>query len=266
MPPDSAPTQTPTDTRAFQVSRHLMDFIRHERLRPGDAVPSEMSLSRELNVSRSVVREAYRTLAATGVIDISNGKTPKVSRIDSLPVSALMRHAMYTGQVTPLQILELRAALDLQAARLAARHASRNTLPPCKARLTPCAQPGPLGGMYIRHDVHFHALLAEASGNPLISLQVTALSKAARHSIRAGRNAEPAALGFAALLARHQVLLDAVREPMKRARRRPASCISPRRKRPWPRRLRRRKTLNGAAEPHMTSPALFCFPNLTKPS
>ena len=71
---------------------------------------------------------------------------------------------------------------------------------------------GPVGGAYIRHDVHFHALLAEASGNPLISLQVTALSKAARYSIRAGRNAEPSLLGFAALLTRHQVLLDAVRK------------------------------------------------------
>ncbi len=209
MPPQTE--STATDTRAFQVSRHLMEFIRHERLKPGDPVPSEMSLSRELNVSRSVVREAYRTLAATGVIDISNGKTPKVSRIDSLPVSALMRHAMYTGQVTALQIMELRSALDVQAARLAARRAAPEDLAALQGALDAMRGAGPIGGAYIRHDVHFHALLAEASGNPLISLQVTALSKAARYSIRAGRNAEPSLLGFTALLARHQVLLDAVR-------------------------------------------------------
>ncbi len=208
QPPSQAPS---SDSRAFQVSRHLMDFIRHERLKPGDAVPSEVSLSRELNVSRSVVREAYRTLAATGVIDISNGKTPRVSRIDSLPVSALMRHAIYTGQVTPQQIVELRAALDLQAAQLAARRATPEHLAALQGAVDAMREAGPQGGAYIRHDVHFHALLAEASGNPLIALQVTALSKAARHSIRSGRNAEPSPLGFAALLTRHQVLLEAVR-------------------------------------------------------
>ena len=209
--PEPAPQLSAADSRAFQVSRHLMDFIRHERLKPGDAVPSEMQLCRELNVSRSVVREAYRTLSATGVIDISNGKTPRVSRIDSLPVSALMRHAIYTGQVTPLQIVELRAALDVQAARLAAKRAAPEDLAALQDAIEAMREAGPLGGAYIRHDVHFHALLAEASGNPLISLQVTALSKAARHSIRSGRNAEPSMLGFAALLSRHQVLLDALR-------------------------------------------------------
>ncbi|WP_420593541.1 FadR/GntR family transcriptional regulator [Deinococcus sp.] len=211
MPPEPAPSKTETDTRAFQVSRHLMEFIRHERLKPGDAVPSEMQLCRELNVSRSVVREAYRTLSASGVIEISNGKTPKVSRIDSLPVSALMRHALYTGQVTPLQIVELRSALDVQAAKLAAKRATPEHLAALQGAIDTMRQAGPVGGAYIRHDVHFHALLAEASGNPLISLQVTALSKAARHSIRAGRNAEPNGVAFAALLTRHQVLLDAVR-------------------------------------------------------
>lgn len=217
QPPTPQPTTDQTaalssnDSRAFQVSRYLMEYIRHQRLKAGDAVPSEMSLSRELKVSRSVVREAYRTLAATGVIDISNGKTPRVSRIDSLPVSALMRHAMYTGQVTPLQIMELRSALDTQAARLAARHATPEDLAALQVALNAMRGAGPQGGAYIRHDVHFHALLAEASGNPLIALQVTALSKAARYSIRAGRNAEPSALGFAELLTRHQVLLDAVK-------------------------------------------------------
>lgn len=208
MPAD--PPAAPPDSRSFQVSRHLTEHIRHARLKPGDALPSEVSLSRELGVSRSVVREAYRTLAATGVIETSNGVAPKVSRIDSLPVSALMRHALYTGQITPLQILELRAALDLQAAKLAARVANPSQLRALRQSLKAMREAGAVHGAYIRHDVHFHALMAEASGNPLIALQVTALSKAARYSIRSGQDAEPAAGAFQALLLRHQDLLDAL--------------------------------------------------------
>ena len=57
-------------TLSAQVAHHLLDLITRERLRPGDAVPSEVQICRELGVSRGSVREAYRTLAALGMLEI----------------------------------------------------------------------------------------------------------------------------------------------------------------------------------------------------
>ena len=47
------------------ISRH----IREKDLMPGDKLPSEALLSKELNVSRTVVREAFRSLAAMRIIE-----------------------------------------------------------------------------------------------------------------------------------------------------------------------------------------------------
>ena len=51
-------------TLSSQVAQHLLDLITRERLRPGDEVPSEIQICRDLEVSRGSVREAYRSLAA----------------------------------------------------------------------------------------------------------------------------------------------------------------------------------------------------------
>ena len=53
--------------------RAINQRIRGERLRVGEAVPSEAGLAAELGVSRTVVREAFRALAALGIIDLGKG-------------------------------------------------------------------------------------------------------------------------------------------------------------------------------------------------
>ena len=60
------------------ISRHIRD----NDLSPGDRLPSEANLSKELNVSRTVVREAFRSLAAIRIIDLATGKRAAVAVID----------------------------------------------------------------------------------------------------------------------------------------------------------------------------------------
>ena len=54
--------------------------IREKDLMPGDRLPSEAILSKELNVSRTVVREAFRSLAAMRIIELATGKRATGSR------------------------------------------------------------------------------------------------------------------------------------------------------------------------------------------
>jgi DNA-binding FadR family transcriptional regulator len=57
-------------TLATQVAQHLLDLIAREGLKPGENVPSEVQVCKDLGVSRGSVREAYRTLAALGILVI----------------------------------------------------------------------------------------------------------------------------------------------------------------------------------------------------
>jgi GntR family transcriptional regulator, transcriptional repressor for pyruvate dehydrogenase complex len=65
-------------TLSSQIKHYVLDMISQQQLTPGMAVPSEVKLIEELGVSRGVIREAYRSLSALGILEIKSGKVPRV--------------------------------------------------------------------------------------------------------------------------------------------------------------------------------------------
>src|SRR5678809_1724016 len=116
----SVPTlQKPT--LSAQVARHLLDLIQQQNLRPGDLVPSEVQICKDLQVSRGSVREAYRTLAALGILEIESGRRPRLRAIDPNVLTQVFDYALNTAQVNVAHVTETRRALELQTAQFAAR-------------------------------------------------------------------------------------------------------------------------------------------------
>jgi len=61
-------------TLAQEMADTLTEEIVSGRLQPGDALPTEPDLAQEFQVSRSVVRDATRVLAARGLISVQHGR------------------------------------------------------------------------------------------------------------------------------------------------------------------------------------------------
>jgi GntR family transcriptional repressor for pyruvate dehydrogenase complex len=57
-----------------RIATHVRELIETKRLQPGERLPAERDLARMLGVSRVPIREAMRTLAAQGLIDIRRGQ------------------------------------------------------------------------------------------------------------------------------------------------------------------------------------------------
>jgi GntR family transcriptional repressor for pyruvate dehydrogenase complex len=57
-----------------RIADHVRELIKTEQLRPGERLPAERDLARMLGVSRVPIREAMRTLAAQGLVDIRRGQ------------------------------------------------------------------------------------------------------------------------------------------------------------------------------------------------
>jgi GntR family transcriptional regulator, transcriptional repressor for pyruvate dehydrogenase complex len=97
------------------ISRH----IREKDLMPGDRLPSEALLSKELNVSRTVVREAFRSLAAMRIIELATGKRATVAQIDHGAMSLMIEHGVHTDQISIQQIYDVRRTIENRIVTLA---------------------------------------------------------------------------------------------------------------------------------------------------
>ncbi len=56
-----------------RIATHVSELIVTEKLRPGDRLPAERQLAEMLGVSRVPIREAMRSLAAQGLIEVRRG-------------------------------------------------------------------------------------------------------------------------------------------------------------------------------------------------
>jgi len=67
-----------------QAMDAVSGYIREQALRVGDTLPGEAHFATELGVSRAVMREAFGALAALKLIDVGNGRKPRVGAIDGI--------------------------------------------------------------------------------------------------------------------------------------------------------------------------------------
>jgi DNA-binding FadR family transcriptional regulator len=68
----------PTSTVSGQIHARLRAEILGGRFAPGDALPSERTLSEELETSRHAIREALKRLQQAGLVTISQGGATRV--------------------------------------------------------------------------------------------------------------------------------------------------------------------------------------------
>lgn len=60
--------------RYLDIVKEVRDMIRQEKIRPGDRIPSERELAEKLQVGRSTLREALRSLELLGLIETRRGE------------------------------------------------------------------------------------------------------------------------------------------------------------------------------------------------
>jgi DNA-binding FadR family transcriptional regulator len=106
-------------TRVYEL---LLDMIIDGKLKVGDMLPAERVLSEELGVSRTVLREAIKSLETRGVLTVTHGKGIVVNPVTGTEIShAFMLYLRRKQQQIPLMdLLEFRSIVEPQVAKLAA--------------------------------------------------------------------------------------------------------------------------------------------------
>lgn len=188
----------------------LLSLIEDQGLRDGDPIPATGELAEALQVSRPVVREAIATLAGLGLLRRSQGRESVVTTPGSAQLERLIRLRARLQGSPPEDIQEFRELVEVDSARLAARHAT----PEDVARLHACMQvlrASKTDPELHDADVEFHRVLAVASRNDLMSLtidSITPLLRQLRTKVWAGWVAKGG--GRDEIIEAHAKVLEAV--------------------------------------------------------
>ncbi len=148
---------------AEQVMARLSADIRGGRLAPGARLPTEQDLTTTFGVSRTVVREAVAALRADGLVVTRRGSGAYVADPAAGPFRIVPPRATSLPDI--INVMELRLAVEVQAAALAAERASRTQLAAIQAAWRAIEAALQRGEGAVAEDFAFHRAIAEATGN-----------------------------------------------------------------------------------------------------
>lgn len=151
-----------------KVADMLLRTITTHRLRPGERLPSERELGEQFGVSRTVIREAVRALAAKGVIEVRTGSGLRVAAVGASAVSESMNlYLRGSGVLDYGKVNEVRHVLEIQVAGLAAERATDEDIAELRAT---CERMGEvlddLEAASVA-DVEFHRAVVRCTHNEL---------------------------------------------------------------------------------------------------
>ena len=145
----------------------LVTYIQDGELHPGDPLPSQHELARQLSVSRPVLREAMQRLEAAGLIEIRHGSGTYVAQppVESL-LDSIFKNYSYEKA---LEVLEVRLILEAEAAGLAALRATEEDFARMQAAVDKIRDLSSEGDITVAGADAFHQALGQASHNSVLS-------------------------------------------------------------------------------------------------
>jgi len=149
----------------------LLHLIETRRLSAGDTLPSTQELAEELEVSRTVVREAIAELAGQGLLVRRQGKDTAITFPDAEQFERLLRLRFALSGAKLDELREFRGVVAVGAARLAAERATVEDDSALHRVIESISQFGS-GEALAELDQRFHAEIARMARNDLVILSL----------------------------------------------------------------------------------------------
>jgi DNA-binding FadR family transcriptional regulator len=149
---------------AYAISARLRQAIESGMFAHGDQLPTERQLTLALGTARSTVRKALDQLVQEGLVVRRVGSGTFVNYAG--PIRPTPDHV--ADLISPLQLIEVRFAVEPAMVRLAVLNASRRDIGEIEAALEQLEASTGDQDRFTRWDSRFHLELARCSRNPLM--------------------------------------------------------------------------------------------------
>ena len=163
----TSPIRRSSRTLAEEAVEALSGPIHDGQLKPGDKLPTESEIMRQLGVSRTVVREAISRLQASGLVETRHGVGTFVAQPSEKPIHIPLTSV--SSAIDAVSLLEVRIAIEVEAATLAAQRRSPDQLDAIKQALDHLTALESIQVLdpqqAVDADYAFHQAIASATGN-----------------------------------------------------------------------------------------------------
>jgi DNA-binding FadR family transcriptional regulator len=149
---------------ALEVVEAIADQLRNGAIKPGDKLPTEADYMQTFGVSRGVVREALSRLGAAGLVQTHHGIGTFALEAGRTG-AARLEVSSVPGIVEMLELLELRASIESDAAALAATRRTDEHLREMRRALDDFEHHLTEVGETVAPDFRFHFAISQATGN-----------------------------------------------------------------------------------------------------
>lgn len=156
-------------TLVEQTTDRIIDYIAQNKMQPGQQLPTEAEFTAELGVSRGTLRDAFKVLIARNILEARQGSGTFIAQNMGIPDDPLGLTFIYDDKLLAVDMLDVRMMLEPSIAALAAIHATKEQKEKLQELTNSLRQCIKKGDSYAEEDGNFHTLIAEASGNRVIS-------------------------------------------------------------------------------------------------
>lgn len=174
-------------SRLFEeVCGRIRERIASGDLKPGDKLPAERGLAQQFGVSRTVLREALRSLEIAGLVRLQKGAKGGAIILDGgFGLTRSFSDMIALGRITVEDLTEARILVENAIVKLACTRATRKDIEALEsdiARVEALTESGEIGDR-LDYNIRFYELIAEATHNQTLILISSAFSRILYHVI-----------------------------------------------------------------------------------
>lgn len=196
-------------TLSEKVAAEISQAILDGALAPGERLLSERELAAQFGVSRTVIREAVRSLVPSGLVEARSGRGLQVAAVGPQAVSRSMDVFLRRSRdIDYMRVNEVRAALEIDMAGYAAERATPADIEELRKLNEQLRGTAPDDVTQAAElDVAFHRAVAKATQNELFTVLLDAVGSVLLE-VRVRAFAVPSIRGYA--ISAHEEIFDQI--------------------------------------------------------
>jgi len=150
-----------------KVADNIRQMIIHKNLQPGDKLQNELELTKDLNVSRSTIREAIKILVSTNVLEVKRGRGTFVSENPGITKDPLGINFIEEKDLLG-HFFEVRLLVEPHMAEFAAIRATDDEIKSIREAYERVKEAIDHGIDHTEADIEFHNQIAKSTHNPIL--------------------------------------------------------------------------------------------------